>query len=145
MRWQPVILPIVLVSSGLLVSGCVASIVAASTTAASDSAKTSGTKVDQAQIDKFQKGVTTTADVQKTLGQPQQTTPNPNGGQTLTYTSKDAVGNAQSHVAFARWASGSETTITTRNVVFVFDSAGLLSDTNATESSFTCKFGKCPD
>ena len=145
MRWKPVVLPVVLVGCGLLLSGCVASMVAASTTAASDAAKTSGTKVDQAQIDKFQKGVTTASEVQATLGQPQQTTQNSDGGVTMTYTSKDAVGNAQSHVAFARWAAGSETTITTKNVMFVFDSRGLLRDTNSTESNLTCKFGKCPD
>lgn len=146
MRRQLVVLPVVLVGCGLLLSGCIIpSIVAASTTAASDAAKTSGTKVDQAQIDKFQKGVTTAPEVQTALGQPQQSTKNPDGGQTLTYTSKDAVGNAQSHVAYARWTSGSETTITTRNVMFIFDTAGRLRDTNTTESSLTCKFGECPD
>jgi outer membrane protein assembly factor BamE (lipoprotein component of BamABCDE complex) len=145
MRRQSVVLPVVLVGCGLLLSGCITSAIVAGTTAASDAAKTSGTKVDQAQIDKFQKGATTASEVQATLGQPQQTTQNPDGGLTLTYTSKDAVGNAQSHVAFARWAAGSETTITTKNVMFVFDSGGLLRDTNTTESSLTCKFGQCPD
>ncbi len=146
MRWQPVVLPAALLGCGLLLSGCVIpSIVAATTTSASNAAKTSGTQVDQAQIDQFQKGVTTVSDVQAKLGQPQQTAQNPDGGVTLTYTSKSATGNAQSYVAYARWTEGAETTIKTRNVMFVFDSGGLLRDSNAAESTLTCKFGQCPD
>ena len=146
MRWQPVVLPVALVGCGLLLSGCVIpNIVAATTTSASNAAKTSGTQVDQAQIDSFQKGVATMSEVQTKLGQPQQTTQNPDGGLTLTYTSKSATGNAQSHMAYARWTAGAETTITTRNVMFVFDSGGLLRDSNTTESSLTCQFGQCPD
>ena len=146
MRWQPVVLPVVLVGCGLLLSGCIIpNIVAATTTSASNAAKTSGTQVDQAQIDSFQKGVATASDVQAKLGDPQQRVQNPDGSLTLTYTSKNAVGNAQSHMAYARWASGAETTITTRNVMFVFNSDGRLRDANATESSLTCKFGQCPD
>jgi len=98
MRWQTVVLPVVLVGCGLLMSGCVIpNIVAATTTSASNAAKTSGTPVDQAQIDSFQKGVTTVSEVEAKLGQPQQTTQNPDGSQTLTYTSKSAVGNAESY------------------------------------------------
>ena len=146
MRWQPVVLPVVLVGCGLLLSGCIIpNIVAATTTSASNAAKTSGTQVDQAQMDSFQKGVATVSDVQAKLGEPQQRVQNPDGGLTLTYISKSAEGNAQSHMAYARWAEGSETTITTRNVAFVFNSDGKLRVANATESSFTCKFGQCPD
>jgi outer membrane protein assembly factor BamE (lipoprotein component of BamABCDE complex) len=145
MRWRPVVLPVTLLGCGLLLSGCVIpNIVAATTTSASNAAKTSGTQVDQAQIDQFQKGVTTVSEVQAKLGQPQQTVHNPDGSLGLIYTSRNATGNAQSHVAYARWLGGAETTITTRNVTFVFDSRGKLADTNTTESSLTCKFGHCP-
>ena len=108
--------------------------------------QTSGIQVDQAQIDQFQKGVTTVTEVEAKLGQPQQTVQNPDGGLALTYTStsKSAAGNAQSHVAYARWAGGAETTITTHSVTFVFGSGGKLVETNTTESSLTCKFGHCP-
>jgi outer membrane protein assembly factor BamE (lipoprotein component of BamABCDE complex) len=145
MRWHPIILPVALLGCGLLLSGCVIpNIVAATTTSASNEAKTSGTQVDQAQIDQFQKGVTTASEVEAKLGQPQQTVQNPDGSLALTYTSKSAVGNTQSHVAYARWVGGAETTITTRNVTFVFGSGGKLAETNTTESSLTCKFGHCP-
>jgi hypothetical protein len=146
MGWQLAALPIVLGGCGLLLSGCIIpNIVAATTTSASNAAKTSGTPVDQAQIDSFQKGIATVSDVEAKLGEPQQTVKNPDGGVTLTYISKSAEGNAQSHMAYARWAEGSETTITTRNVVFVFNSDGKLRDANANETSFTCKFGQCPE
>ena len=113
MRWPAVALPVVLVGCGLLLSGCIIpNIVAATTTAASNEAKTSGTPVDQAQIDSFQKGVATVSDVRAKLGEPQQRVQNPDGGLTLTYISTSAEGNAQSHRAYARCASGSETTIT---------------------------------
>lgn len=144
MRWHRVVLPVALLGCLPLLSGCITSAIVAGTTAASNESKTNGTQVDQAQIDQFQKGVATASDVQAKLGQPQQTVQNPDGGVTLTYTSKSATGNAQSYVAFARWANGSETTITTRNVAFVFDSRGRLANTSATESSLTCKFGECP-
>ncbi len=144
MRWHHVILPVALLGCMPLLSGCITSAIVAGTTEASNAAKTSGTQVDQAQIDQFQKGAATVADVEAKLGQPQQTVQNPDGGFTLTYTGKSATGNAQSYVAFARWANGSETTITTRNVAFTFDSRSTLIDTNVTESSLTCKFGNCP-
>ena len=137
---------IALLGSALLLPGCAASIIAATTTSASEAAKTSGTQVDQAQIDEFRKGVTTVADVRAKLGEPQQTARNSDGSvAALTYTSKSAEGNAQSHVAFARWAEGSETTITTRTVSFAFDAGGRLTNTNASESSLTCRFGHCPE
>ncbi len=145
MRQHPIHLSVALLGCGLLLTGCVASIVSATTTSASNAGKTSGTQVDQAQIDQFQKGVATVTDVAAKLGQPQQTAQNPNGGLTVIYTSKSATGNTQSYVPFARWANGSETTITTRTVAFAFDSGGKLADTNSTESSRTCRFGQCPD
>jgi len=144
MRLHHVILPVALLGCVPLLSGCVTSAIVAGTTAASNAAKSSGTQVDQAQIDQFQKGAATVGDVEAKLGQPQQAAQNPDGGFTLTYTSKSATGNAQSHVMFARWANGSETTITTRNVAFRFDSHSKLIDTNVNESSLTCKFGECP-
>ena len=71
MRWQPVVLPVVVVGCGLLLSGCIIpNIVAATTTSASNAAKSSGTPVDQAQMDSFQKGVATVSDVQGKLGEP---------------------------------------------------------------------------
>lgn len=138
-------LPLALLGCVLLLPGCVTSIVAATTTSASNAAKTNGIQVDQAQIDQFHKGVTTALEVQAKLGQPQQTVQNPDGGVALTYSSKSATGNTQSYVPFARWTSGSETMITTRNVTFAFDTAGKLAETNTIESSLTCKFGHCPD
>ena len=144
MRWNQVILPVSLLGCVPLLSGCVTSAIVAGTTAASNASKTSGTQVDQAQIDQFQKGVATVADVEAKLGQPQKTARNPDGGLTVTYTGTSATGNAQSYVGGARWAKGSETTITTRNVAFAFDSRGKLVDARATESSLKCKFGECP-
>ena len=145
MRWHPVVLPIALLGCGLLLPGCVATMVEATTTSASNAAKTNTTPVDQAQIDQFHKGITTEMEVQAKLGPPQQTVQNPDGGVALTYSSKSATGNTQSYVPFARWTSGSETMITTRNVTFAFDTAGKLAETNTIESSLTCKFGHCPD
>lgn len=144
MRWHHVIAPVALLGCVSLLPGCITSAIVAGTTAASNASKTSGTQVDQAQIEQFQKGVATVADVEAKLGQPQQTAQNPDGGLTLTYVGKSATGNAQSYVMFARWANGSETTITTRNVAFIFGPQSKLMDTNVTESSLTCKFGECP-
>ena len=144
MRWNQLILPVALLGCMPLLSGCVTSAIVAGTTAASNASKTSGTQVDQAQIDQFHKGVATVADVEAKLGQPQQTARNSDGGLTATYIGTSATGNAQSYVVGARWAKGSETTITTRNVAFAFDSRGRLIDARATERSITCKFGQCP-
>ena len=144
MRWKRVIVPVALLGCVPPLSGCGSSAIVAGTTAASNASKTSGTQVDQAQIDQFQKGVATVADVKAKLGQPQQTTRNPDGSLTATYIGKSATGNTQSHVMFARWAKGSETTITTRNVSFIFDARDKLITAKATENSQTCKFGECP-
>ena len=142
---RPVLLLVTLLGCVLFLPGCVTTAIVAGTSEASNAAKTNGTVVDQAQIDQFQKGVATASDVQAKLGKPQQTSQTPDGGVALTYTSKSATGNAQSHVPLARWGKGSETTITTRNVAFAFDVAGRLVDTKVTESSLTCQFGHCPD
>ena len=143
MIMRPVLLSVAL-GCVLLLPGCVTTAIVAGTTEASHAAKSGGNAIDQAHIDQFQKGVATASDVQAKLGKPQQIAQTPDGGVTLTYTSTSATGNTQSYVPFARWAKGSETTITTRTVTFAFDAAGKLVDTKTTESSQTCQFGHCP-
>lgn len=144
MRIHSVLLSVTLLGSVALLPGCITEAIVAGTTEASHATKTGGTEVDQAQIDQFQKGVATLTDVEAKLGQPQGTVHNADGGITVTYTQTSAAGNAQSYVPFARWAKGSETTITTRNVAFVFDARGKLINAGATESNQSCQFGKCP-
>ncbi len=135
---------IVLVFCSLLLPGCVSTMIAASTTSASNASKTTEKQVDPAQITQFQNGVSTVADVQAKLGEPQQSAQKPEGGTTLTYIYRNASSNSASYVPFVRWGAG-EVAVKTTDVVFEFDSAGRMLGNSTKETNRTCRFGKCPE
>jgi len=86
---------------------------------------TSGTKVSEATLTKFEKGVTTEADVEKALGRPQMQTKLMDGTQSIAYVYSHAQTKGASFIPvvglFAGGATGQS------NVVrFSFDAQGKL-------------------
>lgn len=100
----------------------------------------SGTKVTEADLSKFQKGVTTQADVETALGPPQSRTLFGDGQHQIVYVGVHAQAKVASFIPvvglFAGGATGQ-----TNIVTFTFDKGGLLQNYSSTEASSDVRTG----
>lgn len=100
----------------------------------------SGTKVTETNLSKFQKGVTTQADVEKALGPPQNRTLLADGRRLIVYVGIHAQAKAASFIPVVGLIAGGATG-QANAVAFTFDEGGVLQSYSSSESRSDVRTG----
>jgi hypothetical protein len=99
-----------------------------------------GTQVEQADVDRFQKGVTTPAEVVAKLGAPQETGHKNNGDTTLSYVYMKGTPKPATFIPVVGLFAGGSDTHTTR-VTFEFDPSGHLLTVESAQGDASGRLG----